>query len=237
MMIIGVAGSTALVVGAFGMLDSISDVTSTQYNEIILYNTLVEVNDYTIDPFEDFPNVEKQDIIYRLQGEAADNDEYELEIIAPFEDTNLNEYINFIKDGNKVEFNEDSMFISSQLSEVLGIGVDDVFFFNVNNKQYSVLVNGVVEKVDTVYYNFQQDLFMYQIYRPQTQSYSYRYGYDIMEGEKTVHIELINDPGALSSFLPLTDWSSAKRTFTIDKVSNKQLIMNSEGKTYTFRKF
>ena len=100
-----------------------------------------------------------------------------------------------------------------------------------------VEVNGVVEKVDTVYYNFQQDLFMYQIYRPQTQSYSYRYGYDIMEGEKTVHIELINDPGALSSFLPLTDWNSAKRTFTIDKVSNKQLIMNSEGKTYTFRKF
>ena len=100
-----------------------------------------------------------------------------------------------------------------------------------------VEVNGVVEKVDTVYYNFQQDLFMYQIYRPQTQSYSYRSGYDIMEGEKTVHIELINDPGALSSFLPLTDWNSAKRTFTIDKVSNKQLIMNSEGKTYTFRKF
>lgn len=145
MMIIGVAGSTALVVGAFGMLDSISDVTSTQYNEIVLYNTLVEVNDYTIDPFEDFPNVEKQDVIYRLQGVAADNNEYELEIIAPYEDTNLNEYINFIKDGNKVEFNEDSMFISSQLSEVLGIGVDDVFFFNVNNKQYSVLVNGVVE--------------------------------------------------------------------------------------------
>ena len=80
MMIIGVAGSTALVVGAFGMLDSISDVTSTQYNEIVLYNTLVEVNDYTIDPFEDFPNVEKHDIIYRLQGEAADNNEYELEI-------------------------------------------------------------------------------------------------------------------------------------------------------------
>ena len=145
MMIIGVAGSTALVVGAFGMLDSISDVTSTQYNEIILYNTLVEVEDYTVDPFENFDNVEKQDIIYRLSGEAADNDEYEFEIIAPYQDTNLSEYINFIENGKTIEFNEDSMFISSQLSEVLGIGVDDVFFFNVNNKQYSVLVNGVVE--------------------------------------------------------------------------------------------
>ena len=100
-----------------------------------------------------------------------------------------------------------------------------------------VEVNGVVEKADTVYYNFQDDLFMYQIYRPQSQSYSYRYGYDVMEGEHTVHLELVNDPGPLSSFLPLTDWSSAKRTYTIDKLSNKQLIMSSEGKTYTFRKY
>ncbi len=100
-----------------------------------------------------------------------------------------------------------------------------------------VEINGAIEKVDTIYFNFQQDLFMYQIYRPQTQSYSYRYGYDVMEGEHTVHLELVNDPGPLSSFLPLTDWSSAKRTYTIDKLSNKQLIMSSEGKTYTFRKY
>ncbi|MBE6302288.1 MAG: hypothetical protein E7085_10685 [Parabacteroides distasonis] len=100
-----------------------------------------------------------------------------------------------------------------------------------------VEINGAIEKVDTIYFNFQQDLFMYQIYQPQSHSYSYRYGYDVMEGEHTVHLELVNDPGPLSSFLPLTDWSSAKRTYTIDKLSNKQLIMSSEGKTYTFRKY
>lgn len=145
MMIVGVAGSTALVVGAFGMSDSISAVTNKQYNDIVLYNTLVTVNDYNIDPFENFDNVQKQDVVYKISAEAADNKEYEFEIFAPYKETNLNEYINFVQDGKKIEFNEDSIYISSQLSTMLNINLHDVFFFNVNGKQYSVLVNGIVE--------------------------------------------------------------------------------------------
>ena len=145
MMIVGVAGSTALVVAAFGMSNSIYDVTERQYNDIVLYNTLVEVKDYEIDPFENYSNVEKQDIIYNILGEASDDKDFEIEIIAPYKDTNLNEYINFIYNNEAIEFNDDSIFISSQLSEMLNIDVGDVFFFNVEGTQYAVLVNGVVE--------------------------------------------------------------------------------------------
>ena len=145
MMIVGVAGSTALVVAAFGMSNSIYDVTERQYNDIVLYNTLVEVKDYEIDPFENYSNIEKQDIIYNILGEASDDKDFEIEIIAPYKDTNLNEYINFIQNNEAIEFNDDSIFISSQLSEMLNIDVGDVFFFNVEGTQYAVLVNGVVE--------------------------------------------------------------------------------------------
>ena len=145
MMIVGVAGSTALVVAAFGMSNSIYDVTDRQYNDIVLYNTLVEVKDYEIDPFENYSNVEKQDIIYNILGEASDDKDFEIEIIAPYKDTNLNEYINFIHNNEAIEFNDDSIFISSQLSEMLNIDIGDVFFFNVEGTQYAVLVNGVVE--------------------------------------------------------------------------------------------
>ncbi|WP_301029912.1 lipocalin-like domain-containing protein [Parabacteroides goldsteinii] len=34
-----------------------------------------------------------------------------------------------------------------------------------------------------------------------------------------------------------TDWKSKTRTFSIEKLSGKQLILNSEGKRYIFRKF
>lgn len=145
MMIVGVAGSTALVVTAFGMSNSISDVTERQYNDIVLYNTLVEVDDFEINPFENYNNIEKQDIIYNISGEATDDKDYEIEIIAPYKNTNLNDYINFIQYNKEIEFTENSIFISSQLSEMLGIQMDDVFFFNVDGKQYSVLVNGIVE--------------------------------------------------------------------------------------------
>ena len=57
MMIIGVAGSTALVVGALGMTNSISAVTEKQYNDIIVYNTVVTVDDFNENPFENFSSV------------------------------------------------------------------------------------------------------------------------------------------------------------------------------------
>ena len=145
MMIVGVAGSTALVLAALGMTNSISAVTERQYNDIVLYNTVVTVEDYKDDPFINYSNVEKHDIVYRLKGAALDDDDFEIEIFAPYEDTNLNDYVNFINNNQELEFKEDSIFISSQLSEMLGIKVDDVFFFEVDGVQYSVLVSGVVE--------------------------------------------------------------------------------------------
>ena len=58
-----------------------------------------------------------------------------------------------------------------------------------------------------------------------------------LEGEKTLLLELENNPGPISKFLPYTDWNSSKQTYTIDKLESKQLILSREGKTYTFRKF
>ena len=82
-----------------------------------------------------------------------------------------------------------------------------------------VEASGNVQNVDTVYFNFEHSLFMYQVY------------------EKTLLLELENNPGPISKFLPYTDWNSSKQTYTIDKLESKQLILSREGKTYTFRKF
>ena len=97
--------------------------------------------------------------------------------------------------------------------------------------------NGVVEAVDTIYYNFQHGLFMYQIYSPATDKYPYIYGFNVMESEDKMELEMTSDPVPVKDFLPLTDWTSGKRTFTIDKLTVKELILSSDGKTYTFRKF
>lgn len=97
--------------------------------------------------------------------------------------------------------------------------------------------NGVVQDVDTIYFNFEHSLFMYQVYLPVIDSFRHSYGYNTLEGDKTLLLELTANPAPVDRFLPYTDWDSAKRTYTIDKLTTKQLILSSEGKTYTFRKF
>lgn len=96
--------------------------------------------------------------------------------------------------------------------------------------------NGIVEKTDTVYFNFEHSLFMYQIYTPATDSFRQQYGYNT-ENENNLLLELEDSPRPIQDFLPYTDWKSGKRTYTIEKLDGKHLILASEGKTYTFRKF
>lgn len=97
--------------------------------------------------------------------------------------------------------------------------------------------NGEVIKADTVYYNFQNLLFMYQVYLPATETFVIQYGNNSVEDDDKLILQLADDPGPISNFLRYTDWQSGTRTFTIEKLSGKQLILNSEGKRYIFRKF
>lgn len=97
--------------------------------------------------------------------------------------------------------------------------------------------DGRVEPVDTVWYNFQTTLFMYQIYVPATGGYRNSYGLATFEGDERVTIELQNNPQMVDLFLPYTDWTSGTRTFTVVKVKGKDLVLESDGKQYIFRKF
>lgn len=99
-----------------------------------------------------------------------------------------------------------------------------------------VEASGEVIQADTVFYNFQNILFMYQIYQPDSNSVLYRYGYNTVN-ENKLTLELEHNPNTLDKFLPYTDWNSKTRVFTIEKLSGKQLILDSEGKRYIFRKF
>ena len=203
MMIVGIAGSTALVVGAFGMGDSISDVTYKQYSEVILYNTLVTVENYKEDPLLKFDNVEKKDIIYMQEAVCSDKKDLDFQIIANFGDTNLNEYINFVENDKPIEFNEDSVIISYQISEMLGLNVGDVFFFEVEDKQYNCLITNVVENYvenylyisESTFKNLFKDLYKPNCYMAvanniETQEQQDQFITDICEDENVISVNL-----------------------------------------------
>ena len=90
--------------------------------------------------------------------------------------------------------------------------------------------NGEIILVDTVWYNFQSiSIFALQIYEPQSDSYH------LCEGMRTqndniVSIELISD-----WIIYHTDWNSVNRSFTIEELTRKRLLLRSEeGYLYSF---
>ena len=97
--------------------------------------------------------------------------------------------------------------------------------------------NGQIETVDTVWYNFQNSLFEYQVYVPTIDSVRNMYGYKTLVDDQHLELELVSYFITIKDFLPITDWSSPKRTFQIEESTGSRLTLSSEGKTYTFKKY
>jgi hypothetical protein len=97
---------------------------------------------------------------------------------------------------------------------------------------------GRITSVDTVWYNFQSEsLFMYQIYQPAIDTYLHTYGYKIQPESHIIQLEIISWTILKEDFLPFTDWTEPVRTFAVDKITRRQLILKSDNKTYTFDRF
>ncbi|MDR3260554.1 MAG: lipocalin-like domain-containing protein [Tannerella sp.] len=97
---------------------------------------------------------------------------------------------------------------------------------------------GSVTGVDTVWYNFQSEsLFMYQVYYAGADTFSHQYGFKTPTDADAIHLELISYPRPVDDFLRLTDWEERTRTFTIEEINGKRLVLHSDDKTYDFIKF
>lgn len=96
-----------------------------------------------------------------------------------------------------------------------------------------VEVNGQTTPVDTVFYNFQNALFQYQVYSPATEGMRHCYGYKTVGKDRELLLELQDGV----KFLPLTDWNDVKEIFTIERLKGKELILERNEKRYIFRRF
>jgi hypothetical protein len=92
---------------------------------------------------------------------------------------------------------------------------------------------GVITSVDTVWYNFQSEaLFSLQIYLVRQDTYVQPFGYRKEHG-KILEIEMLS-----ADHLEKTDWTDVKRTFTIEKCKEDELILTSEeNNIYRFVRF
>jgi hypothetical protein len=93
--------------------------------------------------------------------------------------------------------------------------------------------NGVVTRVDTVWYNFQsQSLFTFQIYLAEKDSYVQSVGF------RTEHDNILEIEMQSPEYFENTDWTSIKRTFIIDRCKGNELtLVSEENDVYRFIRF
>lgn len=146
MMIIGIAGSTALVLGAFGVGDSLSDITSSQYNDILKYNTIIELNTYKEEqnPLNNF-SVSNQGVFYKISGFCKENEDLEFNLIADVNGNDFNNFFNFKEDKKSISMTDNEIFVSKQISYMLNLKINDSFIIKINNFEYALRVDGIFD--------------------------------------------------------------------------------------------
>lgn len=99
-------------------------------------------------------------------------------------------------------------------------------------------VDGEVQQVDTVWYNFQHALFMYQVFIPETKSYSTCLGYRTEAEDGYFRLTLDEGKKGETFRIQYTDWGSTEQLFHIGKRKRSELILISkDGTEYRFRRF
>jgi len=119
----------------------------------------------------------------------------------------------------------------------------DTIFVHVSGKDIDLQGKWQMENVDTVYYNFQNSLFQYQIYRKKDVM-SQAYGFYYLRGDTGLELRLLREysPFSLDYLGWDTLYSETKqdtviKAFKIERLTGSKLILSSDEGIISFRKF
>ena len=132
MMLIGVGGSVALFLAAFGMKDSITVLTKKQYTDIFHYNYIIETTNYQKIE-NNFDN--KIEIGYYSGAKIDDQTSYNFNILCG---DNLDKFISFNND-----FLNSSVIVTTDLASHYNLEIGKDFTFKLNNNEYSLTLSDI----------------------------------------------------------------------------------------------
>ena len=153
MMIIGISGCTALIVAAFGILDSVKNVVSMQYEEIVLYDMSVS--------FKEEPTEEVwQEYLQVSEGKAEEASQFletsvdmrldekikSVSLIVPKEPEAFSEYVDLhTEDLEPVEFpGIGEVVICRKLADQFQVSIgDEIEIVDEDQKAFLVKVSGI----------------------------------------------------------------------------------------------
>jgi len=140
------------------------------------------------------------------------------------------------------------IFVTCSLLCSLTFIACDKLFVHISGKEVDLQGKWQMVNADTVYYNFQNSLFQYQMYRNENQMMS-GIGYYILDGETHIELRLLQEhtQNWLINHLSNLEWDilpsptgeqdTIIKTYKIDKFTKKELILSSDNERLSFHKF
>lgn len=157
MTVIGICGCTALIVAGFGLKDSISGIMDFQYVDIYDYDMLIGLkNTLTEDEktnlIQDLENkneIEKCVTSHMFAGDIkSSNYKEEAQVMVIKNSQTLEEIVKLksLKNGQKLELNENEVIITDKLSQLLNVKVgDEITITDSDDKEVRVKISGITE--------------------------------------------------------------------------------------------
>lgn len=194
MMVIGIAGCTALVLAGYGLDASISKLAVYQYDEIDKYDMLLtfsgEINENTIEMLKEFSEGKISETALSNSmtvNYKKDNVDRTVNLVSTYSEQ-IDGFIDLHMDNQQLEYpKEGEVVISEKLAEIAEVKIGDNITFTYNdNESISLKVSGVFEnyvghyayispdtytkafkeeyKCDTVYVKIKEEADPYEVY-------------------------------------------------------------------------
>ncbi len=152
MTLLGIGGTTGLLIVGFGIEHSIYSIVDKQFEEIIQYDGLV---------FYDEDDFTRDDFTYSidLYVESAQAGRYDLSVYAPEDILELNDFINLQdrKTHKSLELNYHDIIITEKLARLLNVQKGGQIELTISDKNYSFNVNQVTENYANHYVYLSQE--------------------------------------------------------------------------------
>ena len=157
MTVIGICGSTALILASFGIKDSVMKVADNQYNKIDKYDMIISINNNASnndkkvleEKILDENEIKKITYVYKSNVLLKNNKKSEnSNIIVPENKENINDYITLRQRKTKkdIKMDDDGIIVSEKLAKLLKLKKNSYAKLTLpNNKKVNVKVSGITE--------------------------------------------------------------------------------------------
>lgn len=167
--VIGISGCTALILAGFGLKDSISNIVTFQFENVLKYDELISLNsnidvESLINSLQENEDVVDQ-VTARMETTRIYNNDKDYEVTLTIAN-NIDELENVIilndvyNEYQKIELKDDEVVLSEKLATLLEVEKgDNVTFRNEDGKEYALKVTAIAENYINNYVYMTKDTY------------------------------------------------------------------------------